>query len=76
MEAFAAGLIIGKLCIGICAIGGGSVTVSCPPIRTWTPEFQRAVADELAAAPMKKALTRIVGDAIQDRDLARACAQH
>ena len=77
IESFMLGLKIGAVCIGICTAGGsGSSTVVCPPVRTWTPEFQERVAAELAAAPKKTALVRVVGDAITDRDMARACAAH
>ena len=78
IESFMLGLKIGTVCIGICTSGpgGGSAAVVCPPVRTWTPEFQERVAAALAAAPKKTALVRVVGDAITDRDMARACAAH
>lgn len=75
IESFMLGLKIGTVCIGICTTGsGGGSTTVCPPVRTWSPEFQQQVAAELAAAPKKRALVRVVGDAITDRDMARACA--
>lgn len=71
---FVAGLILGKICIGICSVGTGTTVVQCPTVREWTPEFQQMLRAELASAPRRKALTRVVGDAIQDRDIARACS--
>ena len=47
--------------------------VVCPPVRTWSREFQRKVAAELKAAP-GSALARVAVQAIGDRDVARACA--
>ena len=48
--------------------------VICPPVRTWTREFQRKVADEMRAAPTS-ALAAVAIQAIGDRDIARACAR-
>jgi hypothetical protein len=47
--------------------------VVCPPLRTWSREFQQKVAAELKAAP-KSALATVATLAIGDRDIARACA--
>jgi hypothetical protein len=47
--------------------------VVCPPVRTWSREFQRQVAAELKAAP-GSALAKVALQAIGDRDVARACA--
>ena len=47
--------------------------VVCPPVRTWSRDFQRQVAAELKAAP-KSALATVAVQAIGDRDVARACA--
>jgi hypothetical protein len=46
----------------------------CPPVRTWSREFQRQVAREMRAAP-GSALAQVAIDAIGDRDIARACAR-
>lgn len=68
------GLVLAKVCIGIClGADGGGTTVVCPSLRTWTPEFQKQLAGELREAPKKDALGRVVADAITDRDIARAC---
>lgn len=45
----------------------------CPPVRTWTKEFQKQVATELKAAP-NSALAKVAIQSIGDRDVARACA--
>jgi hypothetical protein len=45
----------------------------CPPVRTWSREFQRQVAAELKATP-NSALAHVAIQAIGDRDVARACA--
>lgn len=47
--------------------------VVCPPVRTWSREFQRQVSKELRAAP-GSALAQVAVQAIGDRDVARACA--
>lgn len=46
----------------------------CPPVRTWTREFQKQVGAELRAAP-GSALAAVAVQAIGDRDVARACAR-
>jgi hypothetical protein len=46
----------------------------CPPVRTWTREFQKQVATELKAAPTS-ALAKVAIQSIGDRDVARACAR-
>ena len=48
--------------------------VICPPVRTWTKEFQRQVAVELRASP-QSALATVAIQTIGDRDVARACAK-
>jgi hypothetical protein len=48
--------------------------VVCPPVRTWSRDFQQQVAAELKAAP-NSALGKIAIQAIGDRDIARACAR-
>lgn len=45
----------------------------CPPVRAWSPAFQKKVAQEMRAAP-NSALTQVAIQAIGDRDVARACA--
>lgn len=47
--------------------------VICPPVRTWSRQFQKNVADEIKAAP-QSALAAVAIQAIGDRDVARACA--
>lgn len=71
------GLMIGKLCVGICLAGDVTATsaVVCPPLREWTPSFQKQISSELRAAPKRDALGRVVADAITDRDMARACRE-
>jgi len=68
------------ICIGIglvyCFIqAAGANAVVCPPVRSWTPQFQRQVAQELRAAPKDSAMARVVMQSIGDRDIARACAK-
>lgn len=48
--------------------------VVCPPVRTWSIDFQKRVADELRANP-NSALAAVAVQAIGDRDVARACAR-
>lgn len=70
-------------CIGIALIVGFLVcdepppppvpAVVCPPVRTWSKEFQKKVAAELRAAP-QSALAEVATQSIGDRDVARACA--
>ena len=47
--------------------------VICPPVRTWSKEFQKKVAAEMRVAP-KSALAEVATQSIGDRDIARACA--
>jgi hypothetical protein len=68
----------GFWCIGLIVMKcftetAGGVTVECPPLRTWTPAFQRQVAAELRTVPKGSAMARVVVDAIGDRDVIRAC---
>lgn len=46
----------------------------CPPVRTWSRQFQKQVAAEIRAAPTS-ALAAVAVQAIGDRDVARACAK-
>lgn len=46
--------------------------VVCPPVRTWSRDFQHQIADELRAAP-NSALAKVAIQTIGDRDVARAC---
>lgn len=48
--------------------------VVCPPVRTWTRDFQKQVAAELRVAP-NSALAQVAVQSIGDRDVARACAK-
>lgn len=45
----------------------------CPPVRTWSREFQKQVAAEMRSNP-NSALATVAVQAIGDRDVARACA--
>ena len=49
--------------------------VVCPPVRTWSKEFQKQVAAELRAAA-NSALAKVAVQSIGDRDIARACASN
>lgn len=68
----------GFWCVGLIVLrcfvetSGGTV-VECPPLRTWTPAFQKQLAAELRAAPKNSAMSRVVIDTIGDRDVIRAC---
>ncbi len=46
--------------------------VVCPPLRTWSVDFQRQLADEVARAP-NSAMAKVVTQTIGDRDAIRAC---
>ncbi len=49
--------------------------VVCPPMRTWSREFQKQIAAELRVAPPASALAAVAIQTIGDRDVARACAR-
>jgi hypothetical protein len=55
-----------------CTDGAPPPAVVCPPVRTWSRDFQKQVAAELKAAP-NSALARVAVQSIGDRDVARAC---
>lgn len=57
-----------------CVMPTPAPTVVCPPVRTWTKDFQKQVALELRAAP-GSALAKVAVQSIGDRDIARACAR-
>lgn len=57
-----------------CTIPDRPPAVVCPPVRTWSRDFQSRIADEMAAAP-NSALAKVAIQAIGDRDVARACAR-
>lgn len=57
-----------------CVIPDRPPAVVCPPVRSWSRDFQKQVSRELRAAP-SSALARVAVDAIADRDIARACAK-
>lgn len=48
--------------------------VVCPPVRSWSAEFQKRVAAELRERP-DSALAAVAIQSIGDRDIARACAR-
>ena len=67
------------ICFGIlvmyCQLQVATVPpVVCPPVRTWTRDFQNKVAVEIRAAP-NSALAQVAIQSIGDRDVARACAK-
>lgn len=64
---------LGFLVFFSCQMPTAAPAVVCPPIRTWTREFQKQVAAEMRAAP-KSALAQVAVQSIGDRDVARACA--
>lgn len=51
-----------------------TTTVICPPVREWSKDFQKRMADELRKLPQGTAIGTVVTQSIGDRDLARACA--
>lgn len=55
-----------------CTGAAPAPAVICPPVRTWSREFQRQVAQEMRAAP-GSALAKVAVQSIGDRDIARAC---
>ncbi len=58
----------------VCTMPDPAPAVVCPPVRTWSRDFQKQVAAELRAAP-DSALAAVAVQAIGDRDVARACAR-
>lgn len=55
-----------------CTVPDPAPVVICPPVRTWSREFQKQVAAELQAAP-NSALAQVAVQSIGDRDVARSC---
>jgi hypothetical protein len=45
----------------------------CPPLKTYTPEFNQRLASELEAMPADSATVEAIGDYIGLRDQIRAC---
>ena len=56
-----------------CTMPDPAPVVVCPPVRTWSRDFQKRVADELRANP-NSALAAVAVQTIGDRDVPRACA--
>lgn len=66
------------ICLGImiCRLEASPPpAVVCPPVRTWSPQFQKRLAVELRAARPDSALAAVAVQSIGDRDVARACAR-
>jgi hypothetical protein len=57
-----------------CTVPEAAPAAVCPPVRTWSRDFQKQVADEVRAAP-GSALAKMAVQYIGDRDIARACRQ-
>ena len=55
-----------------CTVPAVAPAVVCPPVRTWSRDFQRRVAAEIRERP-DSALAELAVQAIGDRDVARAC---
>lgn len=66
-------ICIGVLIVYCFAQTAGGTAVVCPPVRPWTPAFQKQVAVELRAAPQGSALAQVAIQTVGDRDVARAC---
>lgn len=45
----------------------------CPPLRTYSPEFNARLATELEALPPESATIEAIGDYISLRDQIKAC---
>lgn len=66
-------------CVGLIVMrcfldaNGNPTVVECPPLRTWTPAFQKQLAAELRAMPKNSATSRVIVETIGDRDIIRAC---
>lgn len=56
-----------------CSMPDPAPAVVCPPVRTWSRDFQKRVAEEMRARP-DSALAEVAIQSIGDRDVARACA--
>lgn len=68
----------GFWCVGLIVLRcfvetSAGTAIECPPLRTWTPAFQKQLAAEIRAAPKNSAMARVVIDTIGDRDVIRAC---
>jgi len=61
--------------LAVSACAGGPLAHSCPPVKTYTAEFNAAFADQLEALPLPEywALAEALGDYVLLRDLARLC---
>ena len=57
----------------MCLAGCGTTISSCPPLRSYTPEFQERAAAELAGLPADSALAEMIADYGQLRDRLRLC---
>ena len=49
------------------------IVTACPPVPTYSPEFQWRLADEIHALPLDSALGQAVIDYKRLRDQLRAC---
>lgn len=50
------------------------IVTACPPVPTYSPEFQARLADEIHALPRDSALGVAIVDYKRIRDQLRACA--
>lgn len=69
-------ILIGALCAALSACAHDVALQSvCPPVKTYTPAEQKALAAELAALPPGSALGSAIVDYGRLRDASRACAK-
>lgn len=60
--------------IFLSACSPSPIVIGCPPVREWTREQQKQMADELAALPPDSMLRAGYDDYGYMREKARACA--
>jgi hypothetical protein len=66
--------------VGVAILAALSITACshvpvavCPPLKTYTPEFNQRLASELESMPADSATVEAIGDYIGLRDQIRAC---
>ena len=73
MTSLAKPLILLTVLLSLTACESTSSESPCPPLKTYTPEFQNRLADELSALPPDSALGTAMVDYSVLRRLVRAC---
>ena len=69
-------LVLATSWLSACATGGseGTPVAVCPPVMTYSPEFQARSAEELALLPEGSAIAEMLCDYAVMREQAHACS--